>query len=249
MKISGTSVLHATPDRVWAAITDPAVLAGVIPGCRELKPLGDNHFGLTVSMGVAAIRGTYAGEVRLYDMTEPTRLTMRAAGAGGPGTIDTTVDVTLTDQGDGTTELAYDATATVGGPAGGVGQRVLTSVAKKTAGLFFSSIDDVLTGKREVGAAAPGSGAPSTGAAPTGVAALAGAAAAAGPAGAGAPPAPGSPAAAATNGAAAQPFGATLAPAGGAPAQSGLSSLVYVLVGAAAMAIGVLLGARIARRR
>jgi carbon monoxide dehydrogenase subunit G len=234
MKIQGTSVLHATPEKVWAAITDPAVLAGVIPGCQALNPLAENHFGLTVSMGVAAIRGTYAGEVRLYDMTEPTQLTMRAAGSGGPGTIDTTVGVTLQDQGDGTTLLSYDAVATVGGAAGGVGQRVLTSVAKKTAGLFFSAIDDVLTGKKPVGAAAVAAAVPHTG---DGVAADAGATAGAG-AGAGAP-------------AAAPAFGATLAPAGGAAASpfGGLGTLGAVLVGAAAALIGVLIGARIARRR
>jgi carbon monoxide dehydrogenase subunit G len=239
MKIQGTSVLHATPDKVWAAITDPAVLAGVIPGCQALNPLAENHFGLTVSMGVAAIRGTYAGEVRLYDMTEPTQLTMRAAGSGGPGTIDTTVGVTLQDQGDGTTLLSYDAVATVGGAAGGVGQRVLTSVAKKTAGLFFSAIDDVLTGKKPVGAAAVAAAVPHTGG---GVAADAaggvGAGAPAG-AGAGAPTAAGAPA-----------FGATLAPAGGAASPfGGLGTLGAVLVGAAAALIGVLIGARIARRR
>jgi carbon monoxide dehydrogenase subunit G len=234
MKIQGTSVLHATPEKVWAAITDPAVLAGVIPGCQALNPLAENHFGLTVSMGVAAIRGTYAGEVRLYDMTEPTQLTMRAAGSGGPGTIDTTVGVTLQDQGDGTTLLSYDAVATVGGAAGGVGQRVLTSVAKKTAGLFFSAIDDVLTGKKPVGAAAVAAAVPHTGG---GVAADAGAPAGAGT-GAGAP-------------AAAPAFGATLAPAGGAAASpfGGLGTLGAVLVGAAAALIGVLIGARIARRR
>lgn len=244
MKIQGTSVLHATPGKVWAAITDPAVLAGVIPGCQELKPLGENHFGLTVSMGVAAIRGTYAGEVSLYDMTEPTQLTMRAAGSGGPGTIDTTVGVTLTDQGDGTTLLAYDAVATVGGAAGGVGQRVLTSVAKKTAGLFFAAINDVLTGKKPVGAAAVAAAVPHTGGheaagAGAGVGAGAGAPAGVG-AGVGAPAG------------AAPAFGATLAPAGGAAAGGpfgGLGTLGAVLVGAAAALIGVLIGARIARRR
>jgi len=234
MKIQGTSVLHGTPDKVWAAITDPAVLAGVIPGCQELKPLAENHFGLTVSMGVAAIRGTYAGEVSLYDMTEPTQLTMRAAGSGGPGTIDTTVGVTLTDQGDGTTLLAYDAVATVGGAAGGVGQRVLTSVAKKTAGLFFSAIDDVLTGKKPVGAAAVAAAVPHTGGHETAGAAVGAEAGAGAPAG-------GAPA-----------FGATLTPAGGGAAAGpfgGLGTLGAVLVGAAAALIGVLIGARIARRR
>jgi carbon monoxide dehydrogenase subunit G len=224
MKINGTSVLHATPERVWAAINDPSVLAGVIPGCEALNPLGEGHFGLTVSMGVAAIRGTYAGEVRLYDLVEPRSLTMRAAGAGSPGTVDTTVGVTLTDLGDGTTRLDYDADAVVGGMAGGVGQRVLTSVAKKTAGLFFSAIDDVLTGKRAVTAAPPTAGAEASPAAPEAVAAGA--------------PAQGG----------AQPFGATLAAAPAAAAGPGFGPVVFVAIGAAAMAIGVLIGARIARR-
>ena len=106
---------------------------------------------MTVTLGVAAIKGSYTGEVRLTDLVEPTSLTMHASGAGGPGTIDTAVGVTLTDLADGTTRLDYDADATVGGMVGGVGQRVLSSVARKTAGLFFAAIDDVLTGARAVG--------------------------------------------------------------------------------------------------
>ena len=35
MKISGSSVLHAAPEQVWAAITDPAVLAGGHSGLRR----------------------------------------------------------------------------------------------------------------------------------------------------------------------------------------------------------------------
>ena len=48
---------------------------------------------------------------------------------------------------DGVTRLDYDADAVVGGMIGGVGQRVLSGVAKKTAGEFFKAVDDVLTGK------------------------------------------------------------------------------------------------------
>ena len=38
MKISGSSVLHAPPDQVWAAITDPAVLADGHPRLRRADP-------------------------------------------------------------------------------------------------------------------------------------------------------------------------------------------------------------------
>lgn len=136
---------------MWQAINDPAVLAGVIPGCEQFLELDDGYFRMTVTLGVASIKGSYSGEVRIFDKVEPSSLTMRATGAGGPGTIDTTVAVTLEESADGTTRLDYDADATVGGMVGGVGQRVLTSVAKKTAGKFFSAIDEVLTGRRPVG--------------------------------------------------------------------------------------------------
>jgi hypothetical protein len=72
---------------------------------------------------------------------------MKASGAGGPGTVSTEVRVSLADAGDGSTRLSYDADAVVGGVVAGVGQRMLVGVAKKMAGEFFRSVDDVLTGK------------------------------------------------------------------------------------------------------
>jgi len=46
----------------------------------------------------------------------------------------------------------------VGGLIGGVGQRMLTGVAKKTAGEFFAAVDDVLHGRAAVPAAASTAG-------------------------------------------------------------------------------------------
>lgn len=148
MKISGSAVLPAPPDLVWAAVTDPAVLATVIPGCNALTAVDDHTFALTVTLGVASIKGAYSGEVSFSDMLAPASLTMHAKGSGGPGTIDATVGVALTALPGGDTRVDYDADAMVGGMVGGVGQRVLAGVAKKTAGQFFAAIDDVLTGAR-----------------------------------------------------------------------------------------------------
>ncbi|HEY4630470.1 MAG TPA: SRPBCC domain-containing protein, partial [Blastococcus sp.] len=65
MNLDGSAVLSAPPEKVWAVITDPAVLARTIPGCESLEKTGDDEYRMNVSVGVGAIRGTYAGEVRL----------------------------------------------------------------------------------------------------------------------------------------------------------------------------------------
>jgi carbon monoxide dehydrogenase subunit G len=145
VNLDGSAVLHADPERVWAVITDPAVLARTIPGCESLEQVGDDEYKMNVTVGVGAIRGTYAGEVKLSDQQRPTSYVMHASGAGGPGNVRATVRINLEPDTDSTT-LTYSADAVVGGPVAGVGQRMMTGVAKRMAGQFFKAIDDELTG-------------------------------------------------------------------------------------------------------
>ena len=149
MKVSGDALLHAPVDKVWSALNDPAVLVRTIPGCERLEATGPDAYRMVVTAGVASIKGTYTGEVTLCEQQEPSSFLMKASGAGGPGTVSTEVRVTLADAGDGSTRLTYDADAVIGGAVAGVGQRMLIGVTKKTAGEFFKSVDDVLTGKAQ----------------------------------------------------------------------------------------------------
>lgn len=154
MNLDGSAVLSGSPDEVWAVITDPAVLARTIPGCETLEQTGDDEYRLNVSVGVGAIRGTYAGEVRLTDQQRPSSYVMHASGAGAPGQVRATVMINLEPSDAGTT-LTYSADAVVGGPVAGVGQRMITGVAKRMAAQFFKAINDELTGTVVPIAAAP----------------------------------------------------------------------------------------------
>ena len=146
MKVTGSATLHAPREKVWEALNDPAVLVRTIPGCQQLEEVGPDRYRMTITAGVASIKGTYQGDVSLSDQQQPGSFTLKASGAGAPGTVSADVKVTLAEA-DGDTRLDYDADAIVGGVVGGVGQRVLSGVAKKTAGEFFKAVDDVLTGK------------------------------------------------------------------------------------------------------
>ena len=154
MNLDGSAVLHADPERVWAVITDPAVLARTIPGCESLEQVAEDEYKMNVTVGVGAIRGTYAGDVKLSDQKRPSSYVMHASGAGGPGNVRATVTINLEPHDDGTA-LTYSADAVVGGPVAGVGQRMISGVAKRMAGQFFKAIDDELTGAVVPIAAAP----------------------------------------------------------------------------------------------
>ena len=149
MKISGTAALKATPQQVWDAFHDPEVLARCLPGCEALTEVGPDEYAMTVTAGVAAIKGTYEGKVALLDPRPPEQFTMKAQGAGGPGTVDADVVVHLAPSSTGGTDLGFDAHADVGGMIGGVGQRMLVGVTRKMAGQFFEAVDDDIAGVRK----------------------------------------------------------------------------------------------------
>jgi len=147
MRIAGEARLQAPVDKVWDALLDPSVLVRTIPGCERLETTGENAYAMTVTAGVAAVKGTYSGTCTLSDLHPGESLVLSAQGAGAPGTIAADVTVQFGDNGDGTTQLTYDADAVVGGMIGGVGQRMLSSVSKRMAGEFFGNVDGVLNGE------------------------------------------------------------------------------------------------------
>jgi len=227
MKIAGNATLHAPVEAVYAALQDPRVLVRTIPGCERLEQVGDDAYQMTVTAGVASVRGTYAGDVRLTDQRAPHGFTLRASGSGTPGTVAADVSVTLASDDNGTTLLTYDADATIGGMIGGVGQRLLTTVAKRTAGEFSTAVAQVLNGGGVEEAGATPSGPDEAGAPLSGV-------------GDG-----GAPARAAGGGAGPRVY---TAPARRPAALPGGDFAAGVALGAAAALLGALVGGYLARR-
>ena len=168
MKFTGDATLNAPVERVWDALLDPSVLVRTIPGCERLEATGENAYAMTVTAGVAAIKGTYSGSCKLSDLQQHQSLVMKLQGAGAPGTIGADVSVGFADAGDGRTTITYDADAVVGGMVGGVGQRMLTSVSRRMAGEFFGNVDSAIAGELVGAAAGPDGAAAPAGAGPAG---------------------------------------------------------------------------------
>jgi uncharacterized protein len=248
MKLSGSAMLHAPAQQIFDSMQDPNFLVRTIPGCQQLQVTGVDEYQMTITAGVASIKGTYLGNVRMTDPDPPQAYTLKASAQSAVGTVDADARITLSDRGGGSTELQYDADARIGGTIAGVGQRVLTGVARKMAGEFFAAVDrELLNGGPGLAtSAAAGPAAAGTAATATPGPATSGPAAP-GPAAAGAAAA----GLAAAGPAEAPPLGAVFrrpaAPPHEAPA-AWWPALAGAAVGAAIALVGVVLGARSARR-
>ena len=143
MELSGTHTIKAPQALVWKVLTDPETLRRTLPGCQRFEAQEDGSFNITMSIGIAAIKGTYTGTVRLLNEKPPDSYSLKVAAKGGVGFIDGQGDFVLSPaEGNSEhTKLSYTGQAQVGGKIAGVGQRLLHGGANLVIGQFFRALD------------------------------------------------------------------------------------------------------------
>lgn len=144
MDISGSYTFNAPPARVWDLLMDPAIIASCIPGCERFEPDGENRYRARLTVGLAAITGTYEGTVVLSDKTPPLSYRLTAEGQGRAGFVKGSSEVVLREDASGTV-VDVRATVQTGGPIARVGQRLIGSVSKMMLDRFFGCLGSKLT--------------------------------------------------------------------------------------------------------
>ena len=145
LNFSGNETIDVDPQTLWDALIDPEILQKVVPGCREICAIGEAEYIMALDLRVAAVGGSFEGKIALFDMHPPARCQIMVSGEGTLGTGTGTANVMITDEGDGKSNISYDATGDVGGLVVGVGQRVLMGVAKHLTRQFFISLREQFT--------------------------------------------------------------------------------------------------------
>jgi carbon monoxide dehydrogenase subunit G len=140
MEISGEHRFAAPRERVWELLLDPRILQQCLPGTEELVEIGPEEYEARMKIGVAAIRGTYQGRVKIEDKDAPASYRMVVEGKGPAGQISGTARIDLADDGDGT-RVNWSGTANVRGTLARVGGRVMQPAAKMIVGQFFNCLE------------------------------------------------------------------------------------------------------------
>ena len=139
MKISGSQTLPAAPEKVYAMMQDPEVLARAIPGCEGLEKIGENEYRMKMKMALASFSGAFEGKVRITDQMPPESFRLIVEGSGKLGFMKGDGLLKLSANGGGT-EVSYEGDAQVGGTMAAVGQRLIDGTAKMMIKRFFEKL-------------------------------------------------------------------------------------------------------------
>lgn len=145
MQISGENTISAPRESVFDSMLDPESLKNALPGCKKLEEIGEHEYETTMTIGVAMIKGTYDGKVRISDIDRPNSFTMHVEGKGPQGQVSGEGKLTFQDAGDNATLVKYDGDATIRGALARIGGRVIQPAAKMIVGKFFDALGSQVT--------------------------------------------------------------------------------------------------------
>jgi uncharacterized protein len=139
MQLNTSYVFDAPQARVWDLLMNTRVLAGCIPGCRELRDLGEDRYQAELVVVVAAITGNYGATIAIEDKIPPSSYRLVMQGTGRSGFVRGEASIALVPL-DLRTRVDVTANAEVGGVVARVGQRLIEGVGRTMMDRFFACL-------------------------------------------------------------------------------------------------------------
>jgi carbon monoxide dehydrogenase subunit G len=139
MELNATYEFNAPVQEAWDLLMDTNAVAHCLPGCRGLRPIGDDRYAVELKVAIAAVAGDFKGTVALDEQQPPDSYKLVVEGSGSQGFVKGHAVVTLEADGD-RTRVHVAAQADVGGKIARVGQRMLEGVARATMKRFYKCL-------------------------------------------------------------------------------------------------------------
>lgn len=141
MEMTGEQLIPASQAQTWAALNDPEILKGCVPGCESIDKVAENEYAVLMTARVGPVSAKFKGKLALADLDPPRSYSLSFEGQGGvAGFGRGGAQVSLAQEADGT-RLSYRVKASVGGKLAQIGSRLIDAAAKKLADDFFNAFN------------------------------------------------------------------------------------------------------------
>jgi len=149
VKMTKNFTVRAPIGDVWDFMTDIEKVSSCIPGAQYVEDLGDNCHAVMLTIKVGPIKSSYKSEVSISNL-DVNNHTLEIEGKGtdvkGKGGATMEMVGSLTDSGDGITEINGDSTVTIQGMLAQFGSRMVEDVSNQLFLQFIKSLATKLEG-------------------------------------------------------------------------------------------------------
>jgi uncharacterized protein len=138
--------VKASREDVWNFLMDTASLAGCLPGCEEVKDLGDGVYQAVAGVKIAFMKLKFNLNVRITDMIAPEELSSEVDGKpiSLVGQLKMKAKMNLITVTEGVTRVQYHMDMSLAGKLGSLGQSAFRSKATEMGGEFSRNIRNQL---------------------------------------------------------------------------------------------------------
>lgn len=142
MEFDGEFTVDGTPEELWKYFTDPDILMDCAPGCNKMEVETQSQITAGLTVGVGSVKPSFDVEAIVTECEQPDRLEIQAVGEASRNSFEVTAWQELTDNGDETTTVTWQANAEISGIIASMGERAIESVATKLVNEFFQDLED-----------------------------------------------------------------------------------------------------------
>jgi carbon monoxide dehydrogenase subunit G len=151
MKFSRTVEIKAPFEEVWALLNDVPAVAQCIPGVRDVKMAGPTKFTCKLTQRVGSAKANFDLRTTL-DIDEASRVVIqhsdgrdRALGS----TVNAQQKFSVSDIGDGRTQVEIDADFQITGRIATFGHRIISAKTEQITIEGLQNVDQLLASRRQ----------------------------------------------------------------------------------------------------
>ncbi len=141
MHFEGNHILNASRETVWELLIDPDVLARISPGVKELSHEEGDRYKAIFQVKVGPVNGKFKGALEVADKVPPERYTLKVTQRSPVGNVKGEFLIAIQQEDDGQCSVSFNGEAKISGVIAGIGQRVLSGVAKSQTEQFFRALE------------------------------------------------------------------------------------------------------------
>lgn len=145
MEFTGDVRMAATPEQVWAVITDPEELTKCVPGAEDVTRVDEKTYEGSISRSIAGFSLTLDGELEIVEevpyehLAASVRAGDNSAGSWTKATADAEMDLKASGN---ETVVRYAVTADVKGRLASLGSSLVGPTLESDIETYFENIEE-----------------------------------------------------------------------------------------------------------